>query len=262
MRGMLAFLAVMLAGCIWLDDGSDDCGNGVLDKDEECDDGNRDDCDGCGAGCTLEQALVFDEGTHGASVTAENVPCLSCPFTIEAWFKFDGPSVLTGLYEIPEFITCEVGTERHDVQSLYGGTYGEWPHGSLAPGTWHHFAVSCWYEGDEWFQSYFLDGQENFGGTSSVGEHTWPCDSGMSIGIVSPSGVSAAIDDLRISSESLYTWHDAPFSPRRRLQVRQDTIALWNFNTETGGVIPDASGNGRDAVLVDGHLAPDECHRP
>jgi cysteine-rich repeat protein len=30
------------------------CGNGVLDPDEECDDGNADACDGCSATCTLE----------------------------------------------------------------------------------------------------------------------------------------------------------------------------------------------------------------
>jgi hypothetical protein len=69
------------------------------------------------------------------------------------------------------------------------------------------------------------------------------------------------VDEFRISSAVLYTY-DVAFTPDRRLGVGPDTVALWNFNQEVGGVIPDVSGNGHDAVLVDGTLVADECHMP
>ena len=48
----------------------------------------------------------------------------------------------------------------------------------------------------------------------------------------------------------------------RYLSVDRHTVAFWDFNKEVDGMIPDISGNGYDAVLVDGTLVPDECHLP
>lgn len=40
------------------------------------------------------------------------------------------------------------------------------------------------------------------------------------------------------------------------------TVMLLDFGEEMDGAIPDVSGNGHDAVLVDGTLVPDDCHMP
>ncbi len=42
--------------------GSDDCGNGMVDEPEICDDGNQDDGDGCQADCTRTPILSFGPG--------------------------------------------------------------------------------------------------------------------------------------------------------------------------------------------------------
>jgi hypothetical protein len=71
----------------------------------------------------------------------------------------------------------------------------------------------------------------------------------------------ATIDQLRISNDGIYGVHE-DFTPGIGLGVREDTVALWHFNQEVDGVIPDISGNGHDAVLVGGTLVPDGCHLP
>jgi len=70
------------------------------------------------------------------------------------------------------------------------------------------------------------------------------------------------MDDLRFSNQALYIGLERTFSPSRYLSVRDDTVALWDFDEVVDGRIPDVSGNGHDAVLVDGTLVPDGCHLP
>jgi hypothetical protein len=65
---------------------------------------------------------------------------------------------------------------------------------------------------------------------------------------------------LRVSRNALYYFYD--FTPPRYLRVEGETVAFYDFNQEVDGVIPDISGNGHDAVLVDGTLVPDDCHMP
>ena len=98
------------------------------------------------------------------------------------------------------------------------------------------------------------------GGMGSSDMPEWACVEPMLIGIVHGSE-SGTIDDRRISNQVLYSISD-PYELERYLSVRTDTVALWDFNNVTDGVIPDVSGNGHDAVLVDGTLVPDDCHLP
>ena len=46
------------------------CGDGMLDPDEECDDGNNVDGDGCAADCTLEEIVIPAVTTRGAILLA------------------------------------------------------------------------------------------------------------------------------------------------------------------------------------------------
>ena len=89
MRGILVAVAcaVAVGGCYdstGIEGHSDastetttrECGNGIVESGEECDDGNRDECDGCKSSCEWERALHVDGGDLGASVAEESIPCL------------------------------------------------------------------------------------------------------------------------------------------------------------------------------------------
>ncbi len=65
-----------------------DCGDGHLDPEEECDDGNTDDCDGCDSGCVVEECgngkLQCGEECdppHDAACPGECQPDCSCDGT-------------------------------------------------------------------------------------------------------------------------------------------------------------------------------------
>jgi cysteine-rich repeat protein len=265
MRGILVAVAcVVVGGCDSSgigDPSTGTHGNGIVDEGEECDDGNSNDCDGCKSNCTWARALHVDGGDLGATVEEGSIPCLPCPFTIEAWFKMDDDGGSWDLYDIPPYTHCTFGALAFDNSTFMGGTAdsGFWE--GFVPGTWHHFAVSCWYSGGSvWTQASLIDGQP-IGGTSS-GEHLPLCTGTMTIGgaLSSPSGGS--MDDLRFSNQALYIGLERSFSPSRHLSVRSDTVALWDFDEVVDGRVPDVSGNGHDAVLVDGTLVSDGCHLP
>jgi cysteine-rich repeat protein len=69
------------------------CGNGVIDGDEECDDGNQDDGDGCSSTCVEEPGYDCDAGgcycdiNHFAEddgCTPCNDACLGCSGTADS----------------------------------------------------------------------------------------------------------------------------------------------------------------------------------
>jgi cysteine-rich repeat protein len=271
MRGLLVAVAcaVAMGGCydsssiVGYGDASTvattgECGNGVEEPGEQCDDGNDDDCDGCTSDCEWARALHVDGGVLGASVVEESIPCLPCPFTIEVWFRVDDEHGLWDLFDIPSYAHSSFGAHAHDYSTFMGGgTDGGWWDG-IAPGTWHHWAASCFLNMEGATQSTFIDGEWN--GAVGSAEHLPSCSGPMSIADALSSLSGGSIDDLRFTGRALYMWSD--FLPSRHLSASTDTVALWNFNQEIDGVIPDVSGNGHDAVLVDGTLVPDDCHLP
>jgi cysteine-rich repeat protein len=239
------------------------CGDGFAwAGSEECDDGNDNDCDGCKANCEWARALHVNGGDLGASVAEESIPCLPCPFTIEAWYTMDDDAGYWNLYDIPSYAFSTIGAHGFHISGPLGGVRSSDSWG-IAPGTWHHFAVSCWEEGgDEWTRAHYFDGEWVGGGSS--GWHDLSCTGPMSIADALSSLSGGSIDDLRFSNQALYTntGSHSHFTPRRYLSVRDDTVAFWDFDQEVEGVIPDASGNGHDAVLEDGTFVPDDCHQP
>jgi cysteine-rich repeat protein len=238
------------------------CGNGTVEAGEECDDGDGDDCNGCTSECTWGRALQADFETPGTGVTVENVPCVPCPFTIEFWFRIDDADGIFTVIDLPGLLTLGVGPGGYEIESITGSGIESWPFGRLSTGTWHHFAYGCWRsEGDAMSVPWHLDG--NCGG--EIGAHagfSYSCSTPMRIGSSSAivGAAHGTVDDVRISNTNHYYY--LPFTPERHHGVLSDTVALWQFNKVVDGVVPDVSGNGHDAVLVDGALVQDDCHLP
>jgi cysteine-rich repeat protein len=243
------------------------CGNSLLEAGEECDDGDTDDCNGCSSTCEWERSLQVAGTPPGARVDIPDVPCLTIPFTIELWFRLDRSPASLSLFDIPGTAALSIGTFGAATIFVTGYRGGSAPSSPIAAGTWHHVAITCYFEDGFWNGYRFYDGVfwGYLGGYDPI--PILGCDEPMSIGdyyYLSDSDflVFGTIDDIRISSEALYTELGGPYAIDRHLDIRPDTVALWDFDQEVDGVIPDVSGNGHDAVLVGGTLVPDDCHMP
>jgi cysteine-rich repeat protein len=240
------------------------CGNGVVEGEEECDDGDADDCNGCTTECIYERAIAAGSVGPGAEVPAASMLCVPCPFTVEAWFRLDDETGAIALIEAPGFLTLRVSTSRWEYESPIINGMGVWAENpEPVPGTWHHIAFVCQGEGLEWRFHHVMDGTGFYSGGGVGGLVPETCADSIEFATGGPLHYPAGVvDDIRISSTALYPRGGTAFTPDRYLSVGPDTVALWNFNQVVDGVIPDVSGNGHDAILVEGTLVPDDCHRP
>src|SRR5690349_6118545 len=77
-------LAIGVAGCGSNDNGSrfEDCGNGVVDKGEQCDDGNLVDEDGCTSTCELNVCGdgFLDQGVEECDLVVKGKSCADFGF--------------------------------------------------------------------------------------------------------------------------------------------------------------------------------------
>jgi cysteine-rich repeat protein len=244
------------------------CGNGDIDLGEECDDGDRDDCNGCDNMCRWQRALQVERDYPGATVELSDSLCIPCPFTVEAWFRLDISDTSASLFALPGLLTFSVARDNFVYQiGDHPFSAEPVPEGPIEARSWHHLAITCVQTGSQWSITHSLDGKFGYGGDSFESRPHWSCEDEMEIASV-PYTYGfvpmpyATVDELRISSEGLYEPYEE-FIPERRPEVTEDTVAMWTFNTEEpDGVIPDISGNGHDALLVHGHLVPDDCHMP
>jgi cysteine-rich repeat protein len=240
------------------------CGNGVVDEGEGCDDGDDDDCDGCTRLCEPELAMHVEHDMPGATVDADVAPCVTCPFTVEAWFRSDDYERMVPIVEQEGTMGLAAGLVFFEFYAAYFVS-ASWHGGVLEPGEWHHAALVCFHDEEGWWLSAFADGVTTGGIGGLPGPTPWGCDEPLYIAHAigsDPDAYVGTLDDLRISSECLYEWSPDGFVPERYLGVRPDTVALWDFDRVVDGVIPDISGNGYDARLGSGRLVADGCHLP
>lgn len=283
MRGILVAVtcAVVVGGCYGssgINDHGDtstetttgECGNGIVEAGEECDDGNEDDCDGCSNVCTLEIAMSIEGSMPAATVPDESSLCLNCPYTIEAWFRIDREGGVAPIFNQSLDHEFYVAADGYSIVTPVGGGGTSW-HERLEAGTWHHAAAICFFDVEDghWLVTAFVDGGHMGFASGWVGfPPTWTCDEPLRLGYVLDSwpgyNRAATIDDVRISSTVLYEYdyYADDFTPERELEVRPDTIAMWDFDHVVDGVILDISGHGHDAILDAGRLVADDCHLP
>lgn len=242
------------------------CGNGVVEGSEECDDGDDNDCNGCSSLCASRRALAFEHELPGASVPLDASPCLSCPFTVEAWFRIDAAGAVVPIVHQRGFIEFSISVNGYSYNTHMGGAGLEDFGVRLEPGTWHHAALVCFMDDTEgWMTTAFIDGHALLA-VGGMGPSSWSCDQPLLIAHTDGMSITAnpvgTIDDLRLSRASLYDFDAGVFTPERYLGLRSDTVAFWDFDNVIDDLIPDLTGNGHDAVLVNGLLVPDDCHLP
>jgi cysteine-rich repeat protein len=249
------------------------CGNGIVEGTEECDDGDGDDCNGCSNACKWERSLSLDGATNAAIIWTDGDLCLPGEFTVEWWFqitRFRADNCYF-MHQSPAFrfyMTDEGGRGR----LMYGlcmdppdGCEGGGWELDYELGTWHHVALTYGLDEERgnWMLTPYIDGTRSTGIIIS-GPYAWPCSSPVYLLSDSYDGggggpCMAIVDEMRISETAIYS---ADFVPPRSLSPGPNTVALWSFNIEVDGMIPDVSHHGHDAMLDDGLLVPDECHLP
>lgn len=225
------------------------CGNGFLEPGEACDDGDVVDGDGCSADCatTAPHALAF---VHDEDDSAENFETddlmLAGPYTVEAWFRFDGggeedfyPIVFSGWGDPLYVITIYYGT-LYGSHADHDGCWSDWscPQVSTeAPldHAWHHVALV--YNGTN--LSLYLDGAAVDSCTAGR-----PVADGASFGI----GFArldwddytflGAIDEVRVSSAALYS---GAFTPARHMSEAPSTLGLFHLDEGSGRVARSAA---------------------
>ena len=241
------------------------CGNGIVEGTEECDDGDDDDCNGCSTMCTGEMAMRVSGTERGAVINSEMVPpSVLSPFTLEFWFRLDEEDSQLTILNDAGTVYIAVRPEGFLFSFPYSGGWSDigWPGGISEIGCWHHFAFTTQHEGDMGRYTAFLNGMESFRSDSDYTHIGLFTGRTIEIGNMSEGIGAGTLDDIRISNVALYAPSSAPFTPERRLQATDNTIALWDFDSVEDDVIHDASDRGHDAVLLNGILVPDDCHLP
>ncbi len=260
-----------------------ECGNGVRDPGEECDDHNTNDCDGCSLECLIEMALLSGGSFAGAEIPAApgeaGGPCLLDDFTIELWFRVDMfPSEMSDNRQYLMWQTEGYGLGIHhwmdgvdwafwfvQMEEAHSGLVEIEIPGGLVPGTWHHLALTrdMPIDSSPWKLDLFFDGTLLDSRSEIPSTYAGYCGGPLFLGGTSTAegeeSFSGAIDEARISNEILYT---TDFTPQSRLAPLASTVAFWDFDTTSTGTVWDRSGNDFHASTVGGIPIPDECHLP
>jgi cysteine-rich repeat protein len=248
-----------------------ECGNGIVETGEECDDGNEDNCDGCRVDCTWSRALLTEGLWQTGALVDDGVLCLPSFFTVEAWIRHGERTYSTDILSQGDHFFIAIGSINiapytavvalHHISCASPDTCDLVSGKTLSESgleEWHHVVATGRPSDDPhrvWELGYYFDG--TWVGTGG-GWHFVP-----ELACVGPMVIlgryGGTIDEVRISDGEVYT---SDFVPPSVLSVEENTIALWRFDNEVEGVVPDVSGNGYDVVLVDGTLVPDDCHLP
>jgi hypothetical protein len=178
--------------------------------------------------------------------------------TVEAWVnpdKVDGENMILNKEDSYEIAVVD-GTFQVAIQPAGGGW--EWVAENAGPvgaGEWTHVAATYdgtvirTYVSGKHYSTFDKSGVlNNSPDTFKVGRRTRGGDT--------HSIYTGLIDEVRVSKVVRYTeaGFDVPTAP---FESDGDTVALYHFDTETAGVVKDASENGNDGNLVkDAVLVP------
>jgi cysteine-rich repeat protein len=224
----------------------EECGNGIVEPPEECDDANDALCDGC-EHCEIRTSILLD-GQRGTMVEVLDVDTqplklMSTPFTVEAWMRIDE------IGDTADVLRRGSGNAGWRVtlnaEGLVGTVFNGFDHivdGLNLAGTgWHHVAWTY----DLATSRLFLDG-ELVGTMASVAPVLDP-DAPMRIGAwVSNEGVISShrrgrVDEVRVSSNIRYV---SDFVLARRFEPDDATVLLLHFDEGSGMAVADASSWG------------------
>lgn len=120
-------------------DGAAVCGNGIVEGDEPCDDGDDEDGDGCNVGCVLSGAQLWElrhdggnagwDATHDLAVLADDTVVLAGVTTVEglqaelAHVDRDGVELWSHRHSVPDAIDSDAwGAARLNDGSIVAGT--------------------------------------------------------------------------------------------------------------------------------------------
>jgi trimeric autotransporter adhesin len=182
-------------------------------------------------------------------------------FTIEFYLKPDsGQSQYPGVWGKTQY-WGEINVELYvpnNVRFFYatyigGNHYETSPTAPYSANQWDHFAIV----GDSASNLLKMFKNGNLVGTSSHSSPDWSVPSNDSrIGAVFQGWVSPHIqylkgrlDDFRVSSVARYS---SSFTPPQNLTTDAQTAVLYNFNSISGGVVSDLSGNNNHLTLFNG----------
>ena len=244
-----------------------ECGNGVIDEGEECDDGNDDLCDGC-EGCLRRMAAYLDgENPHRIEVydVVGNPLDISDSFTVEFWMKLNSSEDSIAIFHRKgagwSLRVWDLGGIYVGVSLFSGGSEKVYNYkaDNLTYGEWHHLAWS--YDGEK-YSGVQADGK--------LGWETLPYNISPSSGNTTMIGAeqnhlgqfvqstSARIDELRVSDVVRYG--GTPFTPARRFEPDEHTIGLWHFDEGQGDVIVDSSDKAHPGTGFGVIWEPDGCY--
>lgn len=184
-------------------------------------------------------------------------------FTIEGWVRLDELHPQYDMFlAVDDFVTLfrdppekDGGRWRAQIGSAATGQKIA-PFGAEPPraGVWTHIAVQ-WSEGGK-FQ-FYINGRPS-GGFLTVPApllklKAWDntligCFQGGPGSLVRGQFLKGQIDEIRISSVGRYSISES-FTPQRRFEADDNTLALYHFDEGQKDVLKDSSANGHDGKL-------------
>lgn len=231
------------------------CGNGIVEKGEECDDGNQTSCDGCEL-CKIQAAAALPPMTHGDVPKFAQAIATGDDVCFEAWARV-GRGVPDAVY-VSSYGAPNSGAFLLRCSSDRLSASADSPDGSLsthadiscADGNWHHVAacranvkgvplvtMTLFYDGQP-VGTFAMENIRRIGDAAT-----------LTVGGVSyfGGGLDGEIDEVRISKGVRYT---KAFTPERHHVIDADTVALYRFDAIAGTQMIDATGNGYDGTLT------------
>ena len=209
-------------------------------------------------------ALEFDGTDDHVFVRGGRPIQAESPLTVECWLTFpsDPPSKHSVVFEYGNFCALRDSGQRHlscQFKNETGGTLVGAR--DRRPGTTVHAAL-VYDNGDCRFfingrppMELFIWDDETQATIRAPHGSFWPDPNldhaDLFLGANNPKGdfypFHGTIDEVRISNIARYT---EDFTPQRRFEPDEHTMALYHFDEGSGDVLKDSSGNGHDGKIV------------